>query len=146
MRRPSAVGIGVGALFVLLVGVFAGVRLSREPRYPDADPAAIARNEAAAVRRVADLARSGGPEGASEADGYRFRLAGARAYAWPARQGVTGLRTYVADPSGRVAWTHDPRYSGPDGPAHGADLPEGAPEAARVRTGADGNVWRLLHD
>jgi hypothetical protein len=138
--------IGAGVLFVALVVVLAWVRLSRPVRY-EGDPAAIAENERHAVRRVGDLARRGERTEEQVASGYVVRSDGARAYAWPERYGVSGIRTYVADRAARVAWTNAAPYSGAGhGPSPGAELAPGASELSRRQTGADGNEWRLLHD
>jgi hypothetical protein len=144
--RRRAAWVGAILLGVLVVLVPAWRLLSRTPRYEGA-PAVLAANEAAAVRRVVAAASRGAPETEREEAGYRLRSDGPHAYAWPVTHGITGIRTYVADREGRVAWTEDARYAGPGrGPAPRAALSPGASALARVQRGEDGNEWRLLHE
>jgi len=69
-------------------------------------------------------------------------------YAWPQRFGVTGRRTYFANPEGDILYTVNSAYQGAGAPiAAGAALAQPGP-AGNLRgrlavggTGRDGNTW-----
>ncbi len=71
------------------------------------------------------------------------------AYAWPARYGTSGERSFFISSSGGLLTTDDPLYSGDSGPPPGAALTTGGLNAitgapAVDTAGQDGNVWERI--
>ncbi len=74
-------------------------------------------------------------------------------YAWPAKSGGTGRRTFFTNQSGDFYFTDADMYSGAGAPIlPGAALEAGSPatsmqgQPANNVAGRDGNVWRALSD
>lgn len=74
-------------------------------------------------------------------------------YAWPARQGHTGRRTFFTNQTGEFYFTDSPVYSGAGAPIMPGSALEAGGAAASMKgqpangtLGRDGNTWRTLGD